>query len=117
MNDSKPDNRDIKKEISESNKKRLKILLLVSISFFIFIVIAAIFRDDGVIKVYHLNKKVELLKNNISKLKKENEKLNTLSAIKFLLELFFYFFLFSTNSNTTSLGFTSPKSSRAIFSI
>ena len=77
MNDSKPDNRDIKKEISESNKKRLKILLLASISFFIFIVIAAIFRDDGVIKVYHLNEKVDSLKNNISKLKKENEKLNT----------------------------------------
>ncbi len=77
MNDSKPDNRDIKKELSEANKKRLKILLLVSLSFFIFIVIAAIIRDDGIIKVYHLNKKVELLKNNISKLKKENEKLNT----------------------------------------
>ncbi|MBI3583922.1 MAG: septum formation initiator family protein [Nitrospinae bacterium] len=77
MNDSKSDNRDIKKELGETNKKRLKILLLVSLSFFIFIVTAAIFRDDGVIKVYHLNKKVELLKNNISKLKKENEKLNS----------------------------------------
>ena len=29
------------------------------------------------IKVYHLNEKVDSLKNNISKLKKENEKLNT----------------------------------------
>ncbi|HLA50382.1 MAG TPA: septum formation initiator family protein [Thermodesulfovibrionia bacterium] len=76
MNDSKPDNRDIKKELSEANKKRLKILILASISFFIFIVIAAIFRDDGVIKSYRLNKKIEALKNNISKLKKENKKLN-----------------------------------------
>ncbi|MBI3599701.1 MAG: septum formation initiator family protein [Nitrospinae bacterium] len=67
---------DKNKEQNETNNKRLKIILFASLSFFIFLVLTAVFREDGIIKANRLNKKLELLKSDIGNLKRENEKLN-----------------------------------------
>ena len=74
---SKDDNNDLKssKEHDKANGKRLKILLLASFSFFIFLILTAIFREDGIIKAHYLNKKLELLKVDLINLSKEHKRL------------------------------------------
>lgn len=64
------------KERSEGNGKRLKIILFVSLSFFILLALTAIFREDGLLKAHKLDKKLELLKGDIENLKRENRRLN-----------------------------------------
>jgi cell division protein FtsB len=67
---------DKDKEQRESNNRKLKIILFASLSFFIFLVLTAVFREDGIIKANKLNKKLEMLKGDVGNLKRENEKLN-----------------------------------------
>lgn len=78
-NSDNTDSKDLKskREIELDNGKRLRILMLISFSFFIFLVIAAIFRDDGIIKTHQLNKKLDLLKLDIINMKKENDKIKS----------------------------------------
>lgn len=78
-NSDNTDSKDLKsnREIEVDNGKRRRILILISLSFFIFLVIAAIFRDDGIIKIHQLNKKLDLLEWNIVNMKKENDRIKS----------------------------------------
>ncbi len=67
---------DKNKEQKESNDRKIKIIFIASLLFFVFLVLTAIFREDGIIKSYNLNKKLELLKSDIGNLKRENERLS-----------------------------------------
>ncbi|OGV98929.1 MAG: hypothetical protein A3I04_02120 [Nitrospinae bacterium RIFCSPLOWO2_02_FULL_39_110] len=78
-NSDSTDSKDLKsnREIEVDNGKRRRILMLISLSFFIFLVIAAIFRDDGIIKIHQLNKKLDLLEWDIINMKKGNDRIKS----------------------------------------
>lgn len=66
---------DKNKEQKEGDDKKLKIIFIASLLFFVFLALTAVFREDGIIKARRLNKKIEALKSEIGNLKKENERL------------------------------------------
>lgn len=58
---------------SQSSRKRLKSLLFMGIGTVAFLLVIGIFNKEGVTKVLESGKEVQVLKTNISRLKKENQ--------------------------------------------
>ncbi|MFV1950711.1 MAG: septum formation initiator family protein [Nitrospinota bacterium] len=64
-----------KKRKEKDNKKRILILLIVSVVFFVFLILITVFSEKGIIHIYHLNKKLVVIKADIDRLQNENQRL------------------------------------------